>query len=95
MPSRYSEDIKAIAIEEDPEKRLELSAKLDTDVEELDERFSMVEDYEAALNERDAAIRERDEWKTRYADRFFDSEPIRSKQDPKPAPKLGYQALWD
>jgi len=80
MPSRYSERLQQIALEEDSEKRLELTSALDADVVELDEKFSTRDEYEkavterdTAIEERDGAIAERDEWKLRYASRFFDS----------------------
>lgn len=105
MPSKYSERLKEIAMEEDSDKRLELSASLDSDVEELDERFDNRDDYNAAIAERDAAIAERDDWKKRYSDRFFDAgegddtDPKRVnaryvKEVQEESKPLGFAALW-
>lgn len=99
---RFAEMLKEIAMEEDSEKRLELSTAFDSEVEKLD---SGMESYEQAAADRDAYQKERDEWKKRYADRFFDGnegatdeDSINSmynkevKEESKP---LGYAALWD
>lgn len=99
---RFAEMLKEIAMEEDSEKRLELSTAFDSEVEKLD---SDMESYEQAAADRDAYQKERDEWKKRYADRFFDGnegttdeDSINSmynkevKEESKP---LGYAALWD
>lgn len=99
---RFAEMLKEIAMEEDSEKRLELSTAFDSEVEKLD---SDMESYEQAVSERDAYEKERDEWKKRYADRFFDEgegetdaagvNKMYNKEVKEESKPLGYAALWD
>lgn len=99
---RFADMLKEISMEEDSEKRLGLSSAFDAEVEKLD---SDMETFEQAVSERDAFEKERDEWKRRYADRFFaddegstDEKSINAmyneevKEESKP---LGYAALWN
>lgn len=99
---RFAEMLKEIAMEDDSDKRLELSTAFDSEVEKLD---SDMESYEQTVSERDAYQKERDEWKQRYANRFFDGNEGSTdekfingmynkgvKEESKP---LGYAALWN
>ena len=72
MPSRYEEALRDLAAEEDEASRIELAASLDSQVEELNERYDnreTISNLESQLND---ALRERDSWKQKYSDRFFD-----------------------
>ena len=99
---RFAEMLKEIAMEVDSEKRLELSTAFDSEVEKLD---SDMESYEQAAADRDAYQKERDEWKQRYADRFFDGNEgstdeneinnMYNKEVKEESKPLGYAALWD
>ena len=112
MPSRYEERLKELALEADEDRRLELAASLDADAEGLNESYDYREEFNKAVAERDgvkaeldAAVVERDEWKRRYADRFFDSgEGAKTKEEilaahesdiKKESRPRGYEALWD
>lgn len=102
--SRYEDSLKAMALEGDEEKRLEMAAELDRDASELDGRWDSREEFaraeaerDAAAAERDAALEDRDEWKRRYADRFFDSDGGGAREEPRDDPEprpTGYAALW-
>lgn len=79
MVSKYQEGLRELALEADSDKRLEMAASLDSDIEELNENWDTRDEFKAVLAQkeeaekaRDKAISERDEWKTRYADRFFE-----------------------
>lgn len=99
---RFAEMLKEIAMEDDSDKRLELSTAFDSEVEKLD---SDMESYERAVADRDAFEKERDEWKQRYADRFFDGDEgstdeksinaMYNKEVKEESKPLGYAALWD
>ena len=99
---RFAEMLKEIAMEDDSDKRLELSTAFDSEVEKLD---SDMESYEQAVADRDACRKERDEWKQRYADRFFDGDEgstdensvnaMYNKEVKEESKPLGYAALWD
>lgn len=99
---RFAEMLKEIAMEDDSDKRLELSTAFDSEVERLD---SDMESYEKVVADRDAFERERDEWKQRYADRFFDGNEgatdeksinaMYNKEVKEESKPLGYAALWD
>lgn len=99
---RFAEMLKEISMEEDSEKRLELSSAFDAEVEKLD---SDMETFEQTVSERDAYEKERDEWKKRYADRFFDEgegetdaasvNKMYNKEVKEESKPLGYAALWD
>lgn len=99
--SRYLEQIQAIATEEDADRRLELAARLDSDAGELDEKWANRDAYRRSQEELESvrgdlsnAVAERDQWKQRYADRFFDA-PSPVKQGEPPATRIGYDNLWD
>lgn len=98
MASRYEEKLKALAVESDDDKRLELAADIDKEVEELDVNWNNKETYATLEAERDAAIKERDAIKEKYTQRFFDGDVLtRNPGEPKkPEEKkpLGYAALW-
>lgn len=99
---RFAEMLKEIAMEDDSDKRLELSTAFDAEVEKLD---SDMEAYEQTVADRDAFEKERDEWKQRYADRFFDGNEgstdensinaMYNKEVEEESKPLGYAALWD
>lgn len=112
MASKYEEKLKSIAMEPDEDKRLEMAAALDGDVSELDERWDNRDGYTAIEQERDgikaeldSTVAERDEWKKRYADRFFD--PVEGETDDtkviskhkqearRESRQRGYAALWE
>ena len=72
MPSRYEEALRNLASEEDEASRIELAASLDSQVEELNERYDnreVITSLESQLND---VVQERDSWKQKYSDRFFD-----------------------
>lgn len=103
MPSRYEPSLRELAMEPDEERRLEMAAEIDRDVADLDERWDNRDAYagleaerDRLAAERDDAISDRDSWKERYADRFFDSdEGITDRQDVrKESRPLGFAALW-
>lgn len=99
---RFAEMLKEIAMEDDSDKRLELSTAFDAEVEKLD---SDMETFEQTVSERDAYQKERDEWKQRYADRFFDGNEgatdeksinvMYNKEVKEESKPLGYAALWN
>lgn len=99
---RFADMLKEISMEDDSEKRLELSSAFDAEVEKLD---SDMETLEQTVSERDAYQKERDEWKRRYADRFFDGNEgaadensinnMYNKEVKEESKPLGYAALWD
>lgn len=80
MASKYEPSLRALAMEPNEDRRLEMAAELDRDAADLDERWDSRDEYsrmeaerDRVAAERDEAIVDRDEWKKRYADRFFDS----------------------
>lgn len=100
---RFTDKLRALAGEADEAARIEQAGTIDAELENLDERWENREAAEKAEAERDKAIAERDEWRKRYADRFFDggsdpkpqtppdpSDPGEGNERPK-----GYAALWD
>lgn len=100
--SRYMEQIQAIAIEEDADRRLELAGELDSDAGELDERWAnrdaynqSQEELEAVRGELSSAVAERDQWKQRYADRFFAASAPAEPAGEPPRRRIGYDNLWD
>lgn len=115
MASKYETSLRELAMEPDEDKRLERAAEIDRDAAELDERwdnryeYSRVEaERDEVAAERDGLIVERDEWKKRYADRFFESgdrgegetdgSTIIGKHEnevKKESRPLGFAALWD
>ena len=79
MASPYEERLKAIALAEDEDARLQLAAEVDQDAEELnanwenrDAVINIEAERDSLVQERDALAEERDSWKKKYADRFFD-----------------------
>lgn len=105
MASRYEPALRELAMEPDEERRLEMAAEIDRDAADLDERWDNRDAYAGLEAERDDAIADRDSWKERYADRFFDSgEGITDRQDVidrhaadirKESRPRGFAALWD
>lgn len=112
MASKYEPTLRELALETDEEKRLEMAAQIDRDAEELDERWENRDGYaqieaerDSIAAERDQAIIDRDEWKKKYADRFFDSNEGETngktivdnhEEDIKfESEKHGYDALWN
>lgn len=110
--SRFEPTLRDLAMEPDEERRLEMAAEIDRDAEDLDENWANRDGYAELEAERDRVAAERDEalvsadqWKARYADRFFDSnarpigtgggivaahaDDIKEENRPK-----GYAALW-
>lgn len=94
--SRWEPTLREIATAPDEDTRLEMAAKLDREAEELDERYETKDAATAAQEERDRIAAELDEeivkrqkaeqeaedWKKRYADRFFtDPDKIKRDQD--------------
>lgn len=80
--SRYQPSLRELAMEPDEDKRLEMAARIDEDVAELDDRWDEREEWDAerdrlnaerdeAIAERDRYREERDESRRKYADRFF------------------------
>ena len=108
MASKYEPSLRELAMEPDEDKRLEMAAEIDRDAAELDERWDNRDEYFRVEAERDGLIVERDEWKKRYADRFFasgdrgegetDGSMIIGKHAndvKKESRPLGFAALWD
>lgn len=105
MASRYEPALRELAMEPDEERRLEMAAEIDRDAADLDERWDNRDAYAGLEAERDDAIADRDSWKERYADRFFDTgEGITDRQDVidrhaadvrKESRPRGFAALWD
>ena len=106
MASRYEPTLRELAMEPDEERRLEMAAEIDRDVADLDERWDNRDAYAGLESERDRlaaerddAIADRDSWKERYADRFFDSgEGITNRHAAdiwKESRPRGFAALWD
>lgn len=105
--------MRELAMEPDEERRLEMAAEIDRDAADLDERWDNRDAYgglggrarPSCGGGRDDAIADRDSWKERYADRFFDSgEGITDRQDVidrhaadvrKESRPRGFAALWD
>lgn len=100
--SRYSDQLQAIAMEEDSDRRLELASALDADADGLEANFANRDAYDAASAELEsvradlaAAVADRDTWKTRYADRFFAAETPAGMQKEPPTQRTTYDNLWD
>lgn len=98
--SRFQEAIQALAMEEDADARLELAAQLDTDAGDLDDNWANRDAADAA-NAELASVREqlasaegdRDVWKQRYADRFFEGSA--NKPGQPATPRATYDNIWD
>ena len=103
--SKYEETIKALATESDDEKRLEMAAAFNSQLDELDERFDNRETINNLQSQLDRTERERDEIKTKYVERFFDAgegsktgEEIKSRHQSEvkeESKSKGYAALWE
>ena len=63
--------LRDLAMEPDEDRRLEMAVEIDRDAADLDENWGNREGYAEVEAERDRVAAERDEWKRRYADRFF------------------------
>lgn len=100
MASRYEPALRELAMEPDEERRLEMAAEIDRDA-----YAGLEAERDRLAAERDDAIADRDSWKERYADRFFDSgEGMTDRQDiidrhaadvRKESRPRGFAALWD
>ena len=105
MASRYEPALRELAMEPDEERRLEMAADLDERWDNRDAYAGLEAERGRLAAERDDAIADRDSWKERYADRFFDSgEGITDRQDVidrhaadirKESRPRGFAALWD
>lgn len=103
MVSKYEESLRALAIESDEDKRLELASNIAKDIVELDELYELRANYDDVvserddlISERDLLIAERDELKQKYIDRFFDSENVAKKEEPESEDKgTTLDTLWD
>lgn len=100
--SRFSDQLQALAVEEDADRRLELASALDSDAGVLEENWGNRDAYDQASAELEAAradlaavTADRDVWKTRYADRFFSSEPPKPSPNDEPRRRTTYGNLWD
>lgn len=78
--SRYEETLRAIALEPDEDRRLEMAAEIDREAADLDENWANRDGYaeveaerDRIAAERDEAIIARDDLQRRYAERFFDA----------------------
>ena len=112
MASKYEPTLRELATEPDEDRRLEMAAEIDRDAAELDERWENRDAYNSVEAERDeiaaqrdAAVAERDDWRKRYADRFFDpGEGEKDRQEivdkhvedvKNESTERGYAALWN
>lgn len=102
--SKFMDKLKELAGESDEAKRVELAGAIDKEADELDEKWSNKDAFASLEKERDdykaqaeAAGRERDDWKLKYADKFFGGEEKQQQQSSteqeKPA-KVGIEGLW-
>lgn len=103
--SKFMDKLKALAGEPDEAKRLELAGDLDKEADELDANWGNRDAFAAVEKERDtykeqaeSAVKERDEWKLKYADRFFNGDDggnggsdLSNPQEPV---KIGVEGLW-
>lgn len=78
--SRYQEQLQTLAMEQDPDKRLELASGIDADADDLESNWGNRDEATRLSGELETAVRERDEarataadWQKKYADRFFDN----------------------
>lgn len=99
---RFSDQLQALAMEEDSDKRLELASALDNDTVDLEENWGNRDAYNTASAELEtakadlaAAVADRDTWKTRYADRFFAAEPPTEPRQQPQVHRTTYDNLWD
>lgn len=89
MASKYEPSLRALAMEPEEDKRLEMAAELDRDAADLDERWDSRDEYskleaerDRVAAERDQAIIDRDELRDKYTKRFFDpGEGITDRED--------------
>lgn len=102
--SNYAEQLQALAAEADEAKRIELASAIDKDADELNEKWGNRDAFASIEKERDqykasaeSAAKERDDWKLKYADRFFgSSEDDGNEHSPEPdkPATLGIAGLW-
>lgn len=104
--SKFMDKLKALAGEPDEAKRVELAGALDKEADELDANWGNRDAFGAVEKERDtykeqaeAAAKERDEWKVKYADRFFEGAGDGGNADkasttPSEPVKIGVAGLW-
>lgn len=103
--SKFIDKLKALAGEPDEAKRLELAGELGKEADDLDANWGNRDAFAAIESERDtykeqaeSAVKERDDWKMKYVDRFFngdeggdgDIELNRSSE----SAKIGIEGLW-
>lgn len=103
--SKFKDKLKALAGEPDEAKRLELAGDLDKEADDLDANWSNRDAFAAVEKERDtykeqaeSAVKERDDWKLKYADRFFNGDEGGNdgsglSNSPEPV-KIGIEGLW-
>lgn len=103
--SKFMDKLKALAGEPDEAKRLELAGDLDKEADELDANWGNRDAFAAIEKERDtykeqaeSAVKERDGWKLKYADRFFNGDEGGNdggglSSPPEPV-KIGIEGLW-
>lgn len=103
--SKFMDKLRELAGEGDEAKRVELAGAIDKEADELDGAWADREKFQALEKERDeyrdkaeTAGKERDDWKMRYADKFFGDgeggkDPEPSTDDAEPV-KIGVDGLW-
>ena len=103
--SKFIDKLKELAGEPDEAKRLELAGELDKEADDLDANWGNRDAFAAIESERDkykeqaeSAVKERDDWKMKYADRFFNGdeggdEGKKLTEQTEPA-KIGIEGLW-
>ena len=103
--SKFMDKLKALAGEPDEAKRLELAGELDEEAGDLDANWGNRDAFAAIESERDtykaqaeSAVKERDDWKMKYADRFFNGEGDGDGGSKLTVPaepaKIGIEGLW-
>lgn len=103
--SKFIDKLKALAGEPDEAKRLELAGELDKEADDLDANWGNRDAFEAIESERDtykeqaeSAVKERDDWKMKYADRFFNGDEGgdggNKLTEPAEPAKIGIEGLW-
>lgn len=103
--SKFMDKLRALAGEPDEAKRLELAGELDNEADELDANWGNRDAFAAIEKERDtykeqaeSAVKERDDWKLKYADRFFNGDEGGNDGSGLPNPpepvKIGVEGLW-
>ena len=103
--SKFMDKLKELAGEPDEAKRLELAGDLDKEANELDANWGNRDAFAEIEKERDTykeqaerAFMERDDWKLKYADRFFNGDDGGNDgsglQNTKEPVKIGIEGLW-